>query len=69
MEFLYEYGLFLLKAITVVIAIGIIVGIVVNAGMRRKLTMEGHIEVNKINERFDAMRYAIKQVTDSEDAV
>ena len=69
MEFLYEYGLFLLKTITFVIAIGVIAGIVVNSSVRRKLKSPGHIDVDKINERFDTMRYAIKQVVDGEDVV
>jgi serine protease SohB len=59
-EFLYEYGLFLLKAITLVAAVVIVVGVIVSAGMKQKTADSGTIEVNKINDRFDDMRKAMK---------
>ncbi len=56
MEFLTEYGLFLAKAITFVIAVFAIVSIVVSMGMRHKKSEKGHIDVTKLNEKFDEMR-------------
>lgn len=56
LEFLTEYGLFLAKAITFVIAVFAIVSIVVSMGMRHKKSEKGHIDVTKLNEKFDEMR-------------
>ncbi|MFT7224420.1 MAG: serine protease SohB [Cellvibrionaceae bacterium] len=69
MEFLYEYGLFLLKLVTFVVAIAFVVGIVAEAGQRQKSAEKGHIEVNKINEQLDNMHFALKRFTDGESAV
>jgi len=56
-EFFFDYGLFLLKAITIVIAIAAVILISVAAGMRtRKATTEGHIEVTRVNEEIDHLR-------------
>ncbi|MGM8225620.1 protease SohB [Cellvibrio sp. ARAG 10.3] len=63
MEFLTEYGLFLAKTVTIVVAIGVIVGLVVSAGQRQKKTEKGHIEVNKLNEKFEHMRDVLKEAT------
>ncbi|MBX2807787.1 MAG: protease SohB [Cellvibrionaceae bacterium] len=60
MDFLYDYGLFLFKAITVVIAMGIMLGFIVSASMKNKGGQGGVIEVTKINDRFDDMRKIIK---------
>jgi serine protease SohB len=68
-EFLYEYGLFLLKLVTFVVAIAFVVGIVAEAGQRQKSAEKGHIEVNKINEQLDNMHFALKRFTDGESAV
>lgn len=52
-EFFFDYGLFLLKALTIVVAIIVIIGVSVTAGMRtRKATREGHIEVSKLNDEI-----------------
>ena len=59
-EFIYEYGLFLLKVVTFVIAIAIVVGLIVSAGARQKPSNVGVIQVTKINDRFDDMRHAMK---------
>ena len=63
MEFLTEYGLFLAKTITVVVAIAIIIALAVSAGMKnQESTSRGHIEVSKLNERFDQLSMAVKSV-------
>lgn len=61
MEFIYEYGLFLLKVVTFVIAIGVVIGLVVSAGARQKPAATGAIEVTKVNDRFDEMSQLMKQ--------
>ncbi len=56
-EFFFNYGLFLLKALTIVVAIIVIIAVSVAAGMRtRKTTREGHIEVTKLNDEIDHLR-------------
>lgn len=66
MEFLYEYGLFLLKAVTFVVAVIIVVSVIVGAGMKQK-PATGVIKVDKINDRFDDMQNAVKQAVMDED--
>ena len=61
MEFVYEYGLFLLKAITIIAAIGVVIAIVASASMGQESNDDGAIEVVKINDRFDDMHKTIKR--------
>lgn len=63
MEFLAEYGLFLAKVVTLVIAIGVVIGLVVSAGSRHKKSEKGHIEVKKLNEKFEQMTDVLKEAT------
>ena len=59
-EFFSDYGLFLLKAVTVVLAIIIVVFTVTLLSMRsRKSHAAGHIEIRKMNEHFDSMKEAL----------
>lgn len=60
MEFLANYGLFLAKTITFVAAIGVIVALVVSMGGRNKKSDKGHIEVTKLNEKFDHLRDSLR---------
>lgn len=55
MEFLSEYGLFLAKAITVVIAILVVVGAIAAQAARNRAPghISGHIEVRNINHVFE----------------
>ena len=56
-EFFFDYGLFLLKAVTIVVAIIAVIGVSVSVSMRtRKATREGHIEVTKVNDEIDHLR-------------
>ena len=63
MEFLTDYGLFLAKTVTFVIAVAVIIVIGVAAGMKNKGIEKGSIVVTKINDQFsevfDIMRSAI----------
>ena len=60
LEFLAEYGLFLLKALTIVIAIIVVISVAAAAG--RKAHMEG-LEVEDLNKKYrgiaDALRKAV----------
>ncbi len=60
MEFLANYGLFLAKTITFVAAIAVIVALVVSMGGRNKKSDKGHIEVTKLNEKFDHLRDSLR---------
>ncbi|MBD3647245.1 MAG: protease SohB, partial [Pseudomonadales bacterium] len=61
MEFLFEYGLFLAKAITIVVAILIIISALVGLGQRSKRTDKGHIEVRCLNDSLDGISNTLKQ--------
>lgn len=62
MEFLIEYGLFLAKAVTIVAAIGIVLALVVSAGMRPQGEDKGHLDVRKINDKFHDLAESVCQV-------
>ena len=62
MEFLQEYGLFLAKAATVVVAIGAIIGLMVAAGQARRTPKQGYIEVRKYNEDVEDMTDTIEDL-------
>lgn len=49
-EFFFDYGLFMLKALTIVVAILIVITASIAAGMRTRKSPEGQIEVTKIND-------------------
>ncbi|MCV6606160.1 MAG: protease SohB [Porticoccaceae bacterium] len=67
MEFLMEYGLFLAKAITFVVVVAVIAGIVTSLGQRHRKGDKGHIEVLPLNEFNEQMHSAVKEaVLDSE---
>lgn len=61
MEFLSEYGLFLAKAVTIVVSIAVVVGIAVSAGQRGKQE-KGRVEVSKLNDKYDEMRDALESM-------
>ncbi|UTW45653.1 protease SohB [bacterium SCSIO 12696] len=61
MEFLMEYGLFLAKAVTFVVVVALIVGIVSNLGQRHRKGDKGHIEVLPLNEFSEQMHEAVKE--------
>ena len=58
-EFFAEYGLFLLKALTIVGAIIIVVGTVAAAG--RKVSMQEGLEIEHLNKKYQSMASALKQ--------
>lgn len=53
LEFLYEYGLFLAKAITIVVAITLTVGLVVAAASKGKSHKKGELLVENISEQIE----------------
>jgi len=64
LEFLYDFGLFLAQAVTLVTAILIVVAGLVAIGQRQKAEhREGHIEIRNLNEKYkhigDTIRGAV----------
>ena len=68
MEFIYEYGLFLAQAVTLVAAILIVIAGLVSMGHRQKAEQhEGHIEIRNLNEKYRLIGDSIQHmVTDPE---
>jgi len=60
LEFLAEYGLFLAKVVTFVIAIAVIIGLIASASQKGKNEPSGNIEVVKINDKFKTMQATLK---------
>ncbi|MES2823775.1 MAG: protease SohB [Pseudomonadota bacterium] len=61
MEFLTNYGLFLAKTVTFLIAVFIVITLIVSSSMRNKRSDKGQIHISKLNEKFDAMREALQE--------
>ena len=59
MQFLAEYGLFLAKAITIVIAILLAVGGVISLAMRQKKPASGELEITHLNKQYEEMENAL----------
>ena len=61
MEYLTQYGMFLAKAVTIVVSIVIVVGSIAASGNRqRKTGKKGQIKVTHLNEHFDDMKDTLR---------
>jgi serine protease SohB len=61
LEYLIQYGMFLAKAVTIVVAIIIVVGAIAASGNRqRKTGKKGQIKVTHLNEHFDDMKDTLR---------
>jgi len=56
LEFLVEYGIFLAKAITIVVAIVLVIGALANLGNKNKKQAEGHIEINNMSDDYKEIK-------------
>ncbi|AEP30114.1 protease SohB [Brumicola nitratireducens] len=61
MEFLFVYGLFLAKAITIVVAIVVVVGFIVGMAAKQKQT-SGNLEFESLSEHFDDIKSQAQHV-------
>ncbi|MCV6613332.1 MAG: protease SohB, partial [Cellvibrionaceae bacterium] len=61
MEFVSEYGLFLAKAVTVVVAIGFLMLVIAAAKRGDGEDERGSITVRKLNQQYDAYRDAMRE--------
>lgn len=68
MEFIAEYGLFLAKVVTLVVAVMIVAGVVFSAGHKGSQRERGRIVVTKLNERFHHMAQTLKHAALDEKA-
>ncbi len=68
MEFIFEYGLFLAQAVTIVAAILIVAVGLVALGMKQKPEHEGHIEIKNLNEKYKQIDELLQQVVTDEEA-
>ena len=59
MEFLYDYGLFLAKAATMVFAIALVAGIIANAAMRHK-PKKGEFQFTDLSDDFAELKQGLK---------
>lgn len=61
MEFLIEYGLFLAKAITIVVAVMLIIAAIANSSQKQgKSDKKGRIKVTRLNEHFEELRDSLR---------
>ena len=63
MEFLSEYGMFVAKVVTTVIAIVVVISAVsVSGGRGRRGIKRGTVRVSKLNEHFEELRDSLREV-------
>ena len=62
LEFLLEFGLFLAKSVTVLVAILITIAFIAGSSQRQKPADSGHIEVKNLNESLEAVTQSLKNM-------
>ncbi len=62
LEFLIEYGLFLAKSVTILIAILVVIAVIVGTTQRHRESEAGHIEVRNLNESLEAITHNLKSI-------
>lgn len=67
-EFITEYGMFLAKTVTLVLAILLLIGGVVLLASRGREMGREHLEIKKINEKYEEMAEAVRAVILSKEA-
>ncbi|MFK8022246.1 MAG: protease SohB [Pseudomonadales bacterium] len=67
LEFIAEYGLFLAKVVTVVVAIIVVIASIASATHREKSQLEGHISVRDLNDKFEGTRDQLRSAIWSEE--
>ncbi len=61
MEFLAEYGIFLLKALTIVVSIILVIAGIAAVSSKPKANHDGYISVNKVNDDLDDFKEALEE--------
>ncbi len=62
MEFLTDYGLFLAKAVTLVVAVVVVAGILTSLGGRHRKHPKGHLDITYLNDSLGKMRDELHQL-------
>ncbi len=62
MDYLFEYGMFLAKTLTIVLAILAVITMMVAAGQRRRNMPRGSITVTHLNRELDSLRDSLQRV-------
>jgi serine protease SohB len=62
LELLQQYGLFLAQTVTLLLAFGVIVGVLVTAGNARRQNGQGAITVRKLNDDMEEMTDSIQSI-------
>ncbi len=62
MDYIYDYLSFLAQAITIVVALLVILSALTALGARRHQVGTGHLEINKLNDRLDGLKERIDEV-------
>jgi len=61
LEFLIDYGMFLAKAATIVIAIVFVFGTIAASGRHRKGERKGSLKITQLNDHFDDLRDELRR--------
>ncbi|OZG73632.1 protease SohB [Hahella sp. CCB-MM4] len=69
MEFLTDYGLFLAKSVTLVVAILFVVGSLVALGQKQKKQHDGDIDITHLNDRLKKFKQALEDSILSKDLI
>ncbi len=69
MEYLAEYGLFLAKAVTFVVALLICLAVAASFGQKSKQSAKGHLEIKKLNEHYELLKTDLKHSLLDKDAI
>lgn len=69
MEFISEYGLFLAKSVTLVVAILFVLLSVISASQRAKREQHGEIHVAQVNDKYEELEYALQSAVLDHDAL
>lgn len=69
MEFIYEYGLFLAKAITIVVSIALVIGLAVGAASKGKGDKKGQLSIENISDDIEEQIHEVKRALLSDDEV
>ena len=56
MEFLYEYGLFLAKSVTLVVAVGVVIALVAGAASAKAKPKKGQLQFTDLTEQHQSMK-------------
>ena len=60
MDFIVQYGVFLLKVITIVTAILLPILMIINSSKGRSVSEKGHLQIKNLSDQFENMGFAIQ---------